>query len=321
MTIQIRIPNDETRKKAEYRIVNCPPFNLKTMKHTAVISLIAGQAVCVPAATTINNVNQHAYGANIGWLNARGDVANGAVVGEYVCSGHVWGANVGWIHLGDGTPANGIGYQNNSATDFGVNHDGLDNLRGYAYGANIGWLNFEDTGAPRVDLKTGVLSGSVWSANCGWISLSNAFAHVQTGSIQPGADSDGDGITDAWEHLYFPGLVIADNLSDYDGDGVSDLNEHLADTNPLDPDDFLQITFYSTVFGGGNETNTLTWTSKETRCYQIEYRTNLNVGTPWLGATALLAPDPGPDTTRLFTLTPQLPERYFRVEAVKPLAP
>src|ERR1051325_3011593 len=93
------------------------------------------------AVSTINATNQFAYGANIGWLNWRGDTNNGAIIGEYVCSGCIYSANVGWINLGSGAPANGIRYQNNSGTDFGVNHDGLGNLRGYAYGPNIGWIN------------------------------------------------------------------------------------------------------------------------------------------------------------------------------------
>lgn len=33
----------------------------------------------------------------------------------------IYGANVGWINMGSGDPANHIQYQNNSATDFGVN--------------------------------------------------------------------------------------------------------------------------------------------------------------------------------------------------------
>src|SRR5437899_599745 len=126
------------------------------------------------AATTINATNKFAYGANIGWMDWRGDTNNGAVIGEYVCSGYIYAANVGWINLGSGSPFNGIQYQNLSAVDFGVNQDGLGNLRGYAYGANIGWINFENNGAPKVNLKTGNLTGYVWSANCGWISLSNA---------------------------------------------------------------------------------------------------------------------------------------------------
>jgi len=112
----------------------------------------------LPAATTIDAANRYAYAANVGWLD-----------------------------LGNGAPANQIQYQNNSAADFGVNQDGLGNLRGYAYGANIGWISFENTGAAKVDLLTGRFTGSAWSANCGWISLSNALAYVQTDTIQKGA--------------------------------------------------------------------------------------------------------------------------------------
>ncbi len=132
------------------------------------------------APTTIDAANHYAYGANLGWIDWRGDTANGAVVGLSVVSGNIYSANVGWINLGDGTPVNGQTYLNNSATDFGVNRDAAGNLRGYAYGANIGWINFEANGAPKMDLLTGQFSGSVYSANCGWISLSNATTYVQS---------------------------------------------------------------------------------------------------------------------------------------------
>src|ERR1043165_5145467 len=144
--------------------------------YLATLILVLATAGAAPAASTINAVNKYAYGANIGWIDARGDTNNGAVIGEYVCSGSIYSANVGWISLGSGAPTNGISYQNLSSNDFGVNQDGLGNLRGYAYGANIGWINFENSGAPAVDLKTGKLSGSIYSANCGWIGLSNALA-------------------------------------------------------------------------------------------------------------------------------------------------
>jgi hypothetical protein len=60
------------------------------------------------AATTIDSANHFAYGANIGWIESRGDTNNGAVIGEYVCSGYLYSANVGWINLGNGSPANHI---------------------------------------------------------------------------------------------------------------------------------------------------------------------------------------------------------------------
>src|ERR1051326_141961 len=155
------------------------------------------------AATSINAVNKFAYGANIGWMDFRGNTNSGAVIGEFVCSGYLYSADVGWISLGSNSPANGIQYQNTSAIDYGVNNDGLGNLRGFAWSPNVGWINFESSGAPKVDLQTGKLSGSIYSANCGWISLSNAFAVVQTDTVPGGTDSNVDGLPDAWGGTYF----------------------------------------------------------------------------------------------------------------------
>ena len=48
-----------------------------------------------------------------------------------------------------------------------------------------------------MDLFTGNLSGSIYSANCGWISLSNATTLVRTDTIQKGALAP-DGLPIAW---------------------------------------------------------------------------------------------------------------------------
>jgi len=47
-------------------------------------------------------------------------------------------------------------------------------------------------------------------------------------------DSDGDGVSDAWEVVYF-GDLTQDGTADGDGDGVNDLNESLAGTDPTVP--------------------------------------------------------------------------------------
>ena len=295
------------------------------MKTMYFVMILFALAVDQRAATTINAVNKFAYGANIGWMDWRGDVASGAVIGEFICTGDIYAANVGWIRLGSGTPANGIRYQNNAAADYGVNHDGFGNLRGYAYGANIGWLTFTNrdaTGAvydgPKVDLLTGRLSGSVWSANCGWISLSNQFAFVQTDLIRMGADSDGDGIPDAWERLNFGNLSTANGTSDRDGDGSTDLSEYGADTDPTDSSSNLRITDYSTDPGGSP--GRIEWTSVASRLYRIQKRTDLNAGFGWSEiGLGLISPDPGPTSSRDFS-DPASPQRYFRVEAIKPLS-
>ena len=50
------------------------------MKAILIVTGLALLGASAMAATTIDAVNQHAYGADIGWLNARGDVTNGAVI-------------------------------------------------------------------------------------------------------------------------------------------------------------------------------------------------------------------------------------------------
>lgn len=283
----------------------------------AFFSAFNAQVSTCSAATTINATNKFSYGANIGWVDWRGDADSGAVIGNYVCSGYIYAANVGWIHLGSGAPVNSTQYQNSSATDYGVNHDGLGNLRGYAYGANIGWVNFENLGGAKVDLFTGKFSGSVYSANCGWISLSNAFAHVQTDFLQPGLDTDGDGIADAWELAYTNSLGGFTAATDSDHDGASDKNEYLAGTNPNDPASKLQITLFDPAPGGTFPS--LTWNSVLTRQYRLQKALDLNSSLWFDSGLGLISPD-GASTTRNFADT-NAPMRLYRVLAIRPLSP
>jgi len=267
----------------------------------------------VHAASTIDAANKYAYAANLGWMDVRGDVANGAVVGEYVCSGYLYSANVGWINLGSGSPANGIQYQNGSAGDFGVNQDGLGNLRGYAWGANIGWINFEATGAPKVDLLTGSLSGYAYSANCGWISLSNAMAYVQTDTIAPGADTDHNGLSDAWELQKF-GHIGVDPNTDPDHDGRSNLQEYLADTNPNDSNDYLGITNFTRDATGYN---LVAWKSVPTRFYYIQRTTVLaDPDHPFMDTYIYWGP--GWHSTGFYDLDDTV---FYRIRAFRPLTP
>jgi hypothetical protein len=281
------------------------------MKNSFVFSGLFFIVVSGQATTTIDAGNHYAYGANLGWVDWRGDVANGAVVGEYVCLGYVYAANVGWIHLGSGSPTNGIQYQNNSTTDYGVNLDGLGNLRGYAYGANIGWINFESTGAPKVDLVTGKFSGYAYSANCGWISLSNALAYVQTDSVVAEADTDHNGLPDAWERQNF-GHIGEDPNADPDHDGMSNYLEYLAGTNPNNTSDWLGIISYTR----NGSYNSLWWTSKPTRLYRVERRAAFDDSSSW--ETHITYDVPGWNNVGFDNFGPQY---FYRIRAVRPLMP
>jgi hypothetical protein len=282
----------------------------------AVLSTVNSPFSTCSAAATMDSINKYACGANLGWMNWIADTNNGAVIGAYVCSGYVYSANAGWINLGSGSPANGIQYQNNSAADFGVNQDGLGNLRGYAWGANLGWINFENTGAPKINMITGKMSGYVWSANCGWISLSNAVAYVQTDSISPGA-LDSNGLPIAWELTYF-GHTGVDPNADPDHDGMSNYQEYLAGTNPTNANSVLRITTGS--FSSGGTSAALTWNSVPTRFYYISKTPGLGLPIWTDSGLGLIPPSAGSTTMAGFTDT-NAPMRYYRVEAVRPLTP
>jgi hypothetical protein len=282
-----------------------------------IAAVVAAAGISVHGTTTIDATHNDAYGANIGWINAQGDVSNGMVVGQAFCSGYMYSGNCGWIHLGDGTPANGTAYANNSATDYGINHDGLGNLTGYAYGANIGWINFEQTyGKPKVNLTTGILSGYAYGANVGWISLNTAQGYVKTVSMDAGPDTDSDNIPDAWELSQTNSLTIfTGGGADFDHDGVSDRNEYLADTDPSDPSDLLLITDLSV----SGTTNILTWTAKPTREYTLQSAVALSNGMSWVdGAPSI--PSSGPEMTNVVTgITNST--RFYRIKTRPPLAP
>lgn len=277
--------------------------------------LLLVSVVVAPADSAINSTHRFAYGANLGWLDARADGTNGAVIGDYVCSGYIYSANVGWIHLGSGLPANGIRYENNSADDYGVNHDGFGHLRGFAYGANIGWIQFESEGAPGVDLKTGRLGGSIYSANCGWISLSNAVAFVQTDVLFPGPLS-ATGLPLAWELENFQNKNIDPN-ADPDLDGQSNAAEYQAGTDPNDPGSILRI--LSLKLQADGTKSILRWSSVSNRCYRVFASDDLTLPVWTDAGPGLTAPD-GPTTERSFNNPPST-NRFFRVQAIRPLAP
>ena len=291
-------------------------MKIKITKHflLALVSAFSLEpSALLHAATTIDAANNCAWGANLGWLNCRGDTNNGAVIGEYVCSGYLYAANAGWINLGSGSPANGIQYQNNSATDFGVNQDGLGNLRGYAWGANIGWVNFENTGAPKVDLYTGNLTGYVWSANCGWISLCNAVAYAQTDAIQQGQLAP-DGLPVAWLLANF-GTTNVNANADPTGKGMTIAQDYLAGTDPNNANSVLRITTIQRGIVSDPTYVMLLWTSVPSRFYAVQYRSALDTNTwsdyavlPWAGANNIGFNDSNN-------------QRFYRIRAYRPLVP
>ncbi|MGI8603390.1 MAG: hypothetical protein ACR2OZ_10360 [Verrucomicrobiales bacterium] len=299
------------------------------MKYPAFFAVLLSLLASAPVAraqSTIDPAKAFAWGGNVGWTNWRPSAVDGVVIGEYVCSGFIYCANVGWVSLGDGTPADGIRYANDAANDYGVifvftGTPGSGALRGLAYGANIGWINFENTGNARLNLVTGELSGYAWSANCGWINLGSGTQYgVATDTITPGADTDSDGIADAYELENFGDLATASASSDADADGSSDLVEAQNATDPLDPAVALRILNLSLARTTTSDAFTITFTSTTARLYRIEQNEDLAPGA-WIDSgLGLFAPDSGSATTRTAEDQPAQ-RRFYRVLAIRPLAP
>lgn len=288
-------------------------------KYSLATLLLVGVTLSALCSTSINSVNSYAYAANAGWVDAYANGANGAFIGRYVCSNYLYGANIGWVHLGSGLPANGISYSNVAANDYGVNVDAYGNLTGYAWGANIGWITFEQTyGKPSVDMSSGALEGYIWSGNIGWISLSNAQAFVQTDYLANGPDTDGDGLPDPWEYTYTNVLTgLTSSPADADGDGSPDEVEFGAGTDPTDPTDLLQIT----AFVATNATApVITWTTKDTRFYEVKQTDNLT-NTTWSSSSIGLVTAPSTPTETETASLPSTNSIFMKVEAILPLSP
>jgi hypothetical protein len=278
------------------------------------LSLLIGTAAA-QASSSIDPARSFSWGANIGWVDWHPSAVHGAQVSEFICAGYLYSANLGWIHLGNGHPASGIRYRNDSGTDYGVNHDGHGNLRGLAWSANAGWIQFENQGAAKVDLQTGRVTGLAYGANVGWIQLDNASLGVRVATIAPGADTDGDGIPDAWERAWAGNLTQFNATSDSDGDGQSDREEYLADTNPLNSADALRIVDFSV----GQGTAEITWLARPTRLYRVQSRPDFSLGEQWTDlneGTAQFFPE-----AASLTVPASAPSQLFRVQALRPLAP
>lgn len=236
---------------------------------------------------------------------------NGAVINQYYASGNIYGANIGWISLG-ATPTDKLQYHNNSATDFGVNVAADGSLRGYAYGANVGWINFEAVGNPRVDWVSGRLSGRVWSANLGWLDLETPSEFLRLESMPEPADSDADGIADAWEIFHSSNLTSFSAESDADSDGLLDVDEYLAGTDPLDALDSLLVQIRTSSAGSA-----LQWPTKPGYLYFIDQRAELRASVAWSPASEKIV-----GTGSLATLTIPFANQhsFYRVRAYPPLS-
>ncbi len=95
---------------------------------------------------------------------------------------------------------------------------------------------------------------------------------VSVGSANP--DTDGDGLADTWEQLYF-GNLSRNGSGDFDSDGFLDLSEFLAGTVPSNAASLLRLS-RNPVSGVGGVL--VEWSSVIHRTYRVQFKSQPNLG-------------------------------------------
>ena len=124
------------------------------------------------------------------------------------------------------------------------------------------------------------------------------------------ADSDNDGMDDAWE-LQFFGNLSRDGTGDFDGDGFRDLHEFLAGTGPGDPNSALRILPNPAVSGGGV---TVQWQSVPGKTYRLQFKNSLTDAT-WQNVAGDVTAV-GVTAIKIDPTSPGQPRRLYRVMLV-----
>jgi hypothetical protein len=99
------------------------------------------------------------------------------------------------------------------------------------------------------------------------------------------------------------------DYADTDHDGINNWNEWMADTSPLDANDYLHITSFTRE----GTYNLLQWTSKTTRLYRVERRETLAGASPW--ETIITNAAPGWNNVGFDNTGPQY---FYRIQVVRP---
>ena len=195
------------------------------------------------ATGNVDPTNKYAWAENTGWANAA--PTNGGVSVHFdgtsgYLTGFAWGENMGWIKLGDNT---GGPYNNNSATDWGVNLNAASNLTGYAWGENVGWIKFDPAySVVTIDMATGRFQGDAWGENIGWVRFKGTAPDYNVRTLA--FDRQPQGTPNWWLANY----GVAES---YDaGDGVQAWKKYVMDTDPNVGGLYLRITAVSNVAAG-----------------------------------------------------------------------
>ena len=133
-------------------------------------------------------------------------------------------------------------------------------------------------------------------------------------------DTDGDDLPDFWEIPCFGNLLQGRN-GDPDGDKRTNYAEFLAMTDPMDINSLLAVTSTKEVLDGDNPGVHVTWTTVQSKKYQLYYcdanysgsMTWLPCGSPMQGTRSAVTFVDNGDGGRVSPLDPSVLKRYYWV--------
>lgn len=125
-------------------------------------------------------------------------------------------------------------------------------------------------------------------------------------------DSDGDGLPDWWEKLYFNDPRAAVASADPDGDGATNYAEFLAGSNPLNANSVFRIVGYQATLQTNGTHVVIRWASFEGASYSI-WGASVAPGAYSLIATSIAAMPPVNIFTGIFIST----NGFFRVGSAR----
>ncbi|HWX21392.1 MAG TPA: S8 family serine peptidase [Candidatus Binatia bacterium] len=135
---------------------------------------------------------------------------------------------------------------------------------------------------------------------------------VRTGgrlNLQRTVDTDGNGLPDWWEQIYFGHLTGTDPNADPDHDGASNLAEWLAGTNPTNATSCLRLALPRMAATNGF---VVQWPSVAGKFYRLQRATNLLAGFNTLVQTNIAAT--APTNTAVDPATSPSNARFYRIE-------
>ena len=139
------------------------------------------------------------------------------------------------------------------------------------------------------------------------------YVNYNGGGMQlpTGTDSDGDGMSDAWEYQHFGNLTSTAANTDADGDGYTNLEEYEADTDPTNYYSALRI---QSITESGSASSDISIVTSSQRNYTLYRSNDLGITDTWTAIHGPIAGNGAALTLKDSTNPTTQSNRFYRVE-------